>query len=415
MTEEEQDYEAVRLENIRKNAELLLSLGLDKTGIRLRSPSPERKSVVRKQRAASETASEASTSLQPVRKSSRIASHPRLSYAPSPRPKLAGTPKSEHQRIPREGTRKSSRTLARSSGKYKEWDSDDEDDEDDEHIARGTSSAYRGRLKGSDDDDNDVDGGEEVFSLSYREKRNGSETFVELESSPAPQLRKLKNPLLPTPPPSNGNGDGDGVGISSVRAPLPSREVLPDGMGKGALVFEERFRHFRPNVTPEEMLRGGIFGGTAFRPFYSSVLQRDLDVEAELSELPPSWLEGLDLDRMVRSATPDPSLNRFGVKVGESLERWEQLGWIRAQDPRGWFQWYYRFFLGRRSDDDERQVRRWLKACGPGGKFKKGLVRRVAFAGGAWDDETINATVRQTLWQWGYELTQDDYRAYLSD
>lgn len=150
------------------------------------------------------------------------------------------------------------------------------------------------------------------------------------------------------------------------------------------------------------------------RDYHSRVLQRPLDVEAELAELPDRWLEGLDIDDMLRRPHLDPSRNKFQVKAGQSLEDWEKAGWIRPLDPRGWFQWYYRFFLGRRSADDARQIGRWLKACGPAGRFRKALAVNVAAKGGGrWEDPKVNPVVRQTLWQWGYELTEADYRAYL--
>lgn len=152
---------------------------------------------------------------------------------------------------------------------------------------------------------------------------------------------------------------------------------------------------------------------TTHRDYHSKVLQRPIDVEAELAELPGEWLEDLNIDHMLRRPYLEPSLNKFKVKAGQSLEDWEKAGWIRPIDPRGWFQWYYRFYLGRRSEDDARQIGRWLKACGPGGRFRKSLAVNVSKHGGGWDDPTIHSVVRQTLWQWGYDLTEADYQAYL--
>lgn len=151
---------------------------------------------------------------------------------------------------------------------------------------------------------------------------------------------------------------------------------------------------------------------SSHREYHSRVLQRRIDVEEELAELPSSWLEGLDVDRMLRSSYPETSRNKFKVKAGQTLEDWEKNGWIRPLDPRGWFQWYYRFYLGRRSADDARQISRWLKACGPAGRFRKALAQNIAGRGGTWDDPSVNSVVRQTLWQWGYELTERDFRAY---
>jgi hypothetical protein len=63
----------------------------------------------------------------------------------------------------------------------------------------------------------------------------------------------------------------------------------------------------------------------------------------------PAW-------RQFTSSTYSVAVNKYKAKSGQALEAWESSGWIRAQDPRGWFQWYCRFYLGRRSDDDVRQV-----------------------------------------------------------
>ncbi|EST09828.1 hypothetical protein PSEUBRA_000215 [Kalmanozyma brasiliensis GHG001] len=392
MGDSEQDYEAIRQENIRKNAELMLSLGLNPTSTRLRPPSPERKAPVSRRRTSPALTPDPSETGQ-ARKSSRIASgsRPRSYRERDLHPDIARPPK--EKKIPRQGTRKSSRGVTSGRTKYTDWDSDEENDSD------AYAPRWRGDGSGRGDDgldDDDSDGG------------NGSRGSRTFDLSGRRILQKLSNPAAPPLPSSGGDEVYDEV------MPLPSRESLADGKGRGALVFEKEFSQFRPNVTPDEMLREGAFGGTAFRDYYSKVLQRPIDVEAELAELPDHWLEGLDVDDMLRQESLDPSRNKFGVKAGQSLEDWEKAGWIRPLDPRGWFQWYYRFYLGRRSADDARQIGRWLKACGPGGRFRKSLAVNVATKGGGrWNDPKVNSVVRQTLWQWGYELTESDYQAYL--
>jgi hypothetical protein len=98
---------------------------------------------------------------------------------------------------------------------------------------------------------------------------------------------------------------------------------------------------FAPDLTPAQMLRLGVFGGKYLT-----------DCKAEF---PRRWFDGARLcaDRY------DPRLNCFGVRASQSLAEWRRNGWIRPQDPRGWFQWYCRYYMGRRSGDDERQIRRW--------------------------------------------------------
>jgi hypothetical protein len=73
------------------------------------------------------------------------------------------------------------------------------------------------------------------------------------------------------------------------------------------------------------------------------------------AEYPADWFD----EAKLCSVRHEGSLNCFGVNASQSLSVWRQRGWIHAEDPRGWFQWYCRYYLGRRGADDERQVRRW--------------------------------------------------------
>jgi hypothetical protein len=105
------------------------------------------------------------------------------------------------------------------------------------------------------------------------------------------------------------------------------------------LNFDSRFR---PQLTPRQMLQLGVFGGKYMT-----------DCRAEF---PASWFRGARLSPELR----DPELNYFGVNASQPLAVWRRKGWLSSQDPRGWFQWYCRYYLGRRIEDDERQIRRWL-------------------------------------------------------
>ena len=98
--------------------------------------------------------------------------------------------------------------------------------------------------------------------------------------------------------------------------------------------------------------------------------------------------------------------NKYNVKVGTTLEFWESKDWIRDQDPYGWFQWYCRFYRGRRSDDDERQIKRYNNMR----RFKGPLIKKIKSThGSSYNDETISPRIRQTLLHWAYELTEIDY------
>ena len=105
-------------------------------------------------------------------------------------------------------------------------------------------------------------------------------------------------------------------------------------------------KDFRPDLTPKEMLELGVFGG---------VYMRDCR-----SEFPKSWWQS-SKEQKPGIYKQDKSLNYFKVKASQSLEIWREKGWINQQDPRGWFQWYARYYYGRRSDDDERQIKRWIR------------------------------------------------------
>ena len=97
---------------------------------------------------------------------------------------------------------------------------------------------------------------------------------------------------------------------------------------------------FKPDLSPKEMLELGVFGGKYMTDC------RD--------EFPASWFRNAKLN----SEQYDKSLNYFGVRASQSLTEWRKQGWIHEDDPRGWFQWYCRYYRGRRHPDDERQIKR---------------------------------------------------------
>ena len=99
----------------------------------------------------------------------------------------------------------------------------------------------------------------------------------------------------------------------------------------------------------------------------------------------------------------DVSINKYDVKCGTSLRFWENKGWIDKIDPYGWFQWYLRYWLTKRSLDDERQINRWK---GIVNRFKGKLVKTIKDAGSEFDDRSISPKIRQILLHWGYELRE---------
>ena len=98
---------------------------------------------------------------------------------------------------------------------------------------------------------------------------------------------------------------------------------------------------FKPELTPRELLEMGIFGGKYMTDC--------------ANEFPASWFKNAKLSPDRRNA----KLNYFGVNASQPLSVWRRNGWIYHEDPRGWFQWYCRYFMGRRCPDDDRQIKRW--------------------------------------------------------
>lgn len=101
---------------------------------------------------------------------------------------------------------------------------------------------------------------------------------------------------------------------------------------------------FRPELTPEKMLELGVFGGRYLRDCRE--------------EFPEEWFEKA---KFHKEGLPghDKKLNFFCVDASQPLSVWQEKGWLHPDDPRGWFQWYCRYYLGRRHEDDMRQIKRW--------------------------------------------------------
>ena len=133
---------------------------------------------------------------------------------------------------------------------------------------------------------------------------------------------------------------------------------------------------FRPALTPKQMLEMGVFEGKYLN-----------DCRAEF---PADWFEGARL-----SDRPDIRCNFFGVKSRQPLAVWREKGWIYGPDPRGWFQWYCRYYLGRRlPQTDAIQIKRWRAFSRHAGQ-----VRAHCMVG----DLSCRPRQRQALLQWAYD------------
>ncbi|KAM3577187.1 hypothetical protein VYU27_000870 [Nannochloropsis oceanica] len=201
----------------------------------------------------------------------------------------------------------------------------------------------------------------------------------------------------------NKKPKGGAPQIFSGMQPLPTRDAA------GKLHFADH-PDFTPNMTPKEVLRAGSFGGGYFRPIHCTVNEQDF--KDAHKEFPKDWFEGLDVGRMITSKTYRADINTFGVKCGGSLEMWQSSGWITAIDPYGAFQWYCRFYLGRRSEDDARQISRFNQVMGPTGRFRTNLMNQIIRKNTRWDDVNVSPVIRQTLQHWGYRLTEADFKAH---
>ena len=102
----------------------------------------------------------------------------------------------------------------------------------------------------------------------------------------------------------------------------------------------------------------------------------------------------------------DVIVNKYGLKCGTSLRFWENEGWINKIDLHGWFQWYFRYWLGRSSQDDQRQINKWKEIAS---RFRGNLVKMIKDTGRKFDDYLISPKSRQILLYWGYELTKKDF------
>ena len=178
------------------------------------------------------------------------------------------------------------------------------------------------------------------------------------------------------------------------------------------MVSFKDFPEFKPNLTPKQVLRMGSFGGTYFRNIQSNVTGKKHSGKNAIKSFPKDWLHGIDLEKKVLSQNYDKNVNTYKVKCGSSLEAWETSNWIVKQDPYGWFQWYCRFYMGRRTKDDQRQIDRWLKITGPKGRFRRTLMNKIIKGGKDYNDKSVSPVIRQVLQHWGYKMSKRDLKKY---
>jgi len=163
---------------------------------------------------------------------------------------------------------------------------------------------------------------------------------------------------------------------------MKKKVIVNDKMQRGYIYFltepmgEKIHSEFKPELTPKQMLEMGVFGGK-----YMTDCKK---------EFPETWFTKAKLC----SDSHDPKLNYFGLNASKPLSYWREKGWIYKDDPRGWFQWYCRYYIGRRSEDDLRQIKRW-----------KSMVRHIAQVKKNCKNGDLNCRKkqRQALLHWAYD------------
>lgn len=145
---------------------------------------------------------------------------------------------------------------------------------------------------------------------------------------------------------------------------------LTEPVGKN---FDSRFK---PELTPKEMLELGVFGGK-----YMTDCRK---------EFPKDWY----VKAKISHEFSNPELNYFKVNASKPLSYWIAKGWIYFEDPRGWFQWYCRYYMGRRCVDDPRQIKRWLAMKRHINQLKKNCPKQVL---------DCRRKQRQALLHWAYD------------
>jgi hypothetical protein len=134
---------------------------------------------------------------------------------------------------------------------------------------------------------------------------------------------------------------------------------------------------FAPELTPQQMLALGVFGGK-----YLTDCQ---------DEFPTEWF----INAKLSSECKDITLNYFSVDASQSLSEWQKKGWLHIDDPRGWFQWYCRYYMGRRNEnEDVRQIKRWRAFRRHAGAIKKFCEPF---------DHNCRRKQRQALLHWAYD------------
>ena len=164
---------------------------------------------------------------------------------------------------------------------------------------------------------------------------------------------------------------------------MKKKVVVNDLMQKGYVYYltepigKNFDSEFKPELTPKQMLSLGVFGGK-----YMTDCK---------NEFPKDWFNNAKLCHEKH----DPKINYFKINASQSLSIWIKNDWIYFEDPRGWFQWYCRYYMGRRMPlEDQRQIKRWKAIVRHVGAIKKFCIK---------GDIACRRRQRQALLHWAYD------------
>lgn len=155
---------------------------------------------------------------------------------------------------------------------------------------------------------------------------------------------------------------------------------------------------FSPMLTPREVVEAGAFGGCYFG------LPIEEYTNFEYQELFDYHFIGLDTN-LYLGETYKPRMNKFKIRSGMDYEYWKRMKWMHERDPYGWFEWYCKYSMDIRGEDDERQISRWLDFCGENGRWRNRIYSRIHETG----DWYISPRIQQSLLHWGYRVNTQDY------
>ena len=158
---------------------------------------------------------------------------------------------------------------------------------------------------------------------------------------------------------------------------------------------------FYPMLSPREIIDEGAFGGSYFG------LPIEEYTNYEYQELFDYHFDGLDTS-LYLGEKYKPKVNKFKIRSGMDYEYWKEMGWMHEDDPYGWFEWYCKYSMGYRGEDDDRQIRRWQDFCGDKGRWRNRIYTRIEET----DDWEVSPRIQQSLLHWGYRVNKEDYEQY---